>query len=173
MTILNKILQEEQVLEVADKILKTSIEKIKNDLSTNFYNEMSSYLFEHYDNTKDSIHKQLIDEITEEFITDPKSYKFYKLREKLFNENKDFLIQILTDEQIQKTIDSIILGYFSKENHFKRNHINGIIRTINNNWEEFKKDNMFNDSLIEEIDKLKKENLSLKQKLTETSNEED
>ena len=74
METLNKVFTEKQVDEVSDKILKSTIEKIKSELSDKYYNEISSFIYEHYSNASDTIHENLIKEITDEFVNDPKNY---------------------------------------------------------------------------------------------------
>lgn len=100
MNSLDKVFTEENVNEVSEKILKSSIEKIKEEFSNNFYHELDAFVYEHYSNAKDKIEKELIKEITEEFIKEPMNYKYAKLREKLFLENKELLVKTLTDEAI-------------------------------------------------------------------------
>ena len=96
---LNKVFTEQQVEEVSEKILKSTIKKVKSELTNNFYNEMNDFIYQHYNNASDKIHERLIEEITDEFIAEPKDYKFLKLRQKLFNENKEVLTTILIDDE--------------------------------------------------------------------------
>ena len=85
---LNKLFTEEQVNDVATKILKLSVEKINDELRNKFVHEVESWIYEHYLNSKNKIESDLIKEITEEFVKNPMQYKFSALREKLFLENK-------------------------------------------------------------------------------------
>jgi len=155
MKTLNKVFTEEQVNEVSEKILKSSIEKINNDLNSRFYDEMKSFLYEHYQNVSDSIHKELIKEITEEFIKDPLLYKFAGLRQKLFNENKDLLIKTLTDEAIEKNVEDVIWQHTNQNYQFDWKWKNAIIRIILENWNKLKDDERINNGLLREIEQLK------------------
>ena len=111
---LNKVFTEQQVEEVSEKILKSTIKKVKSELTNNFYNEMNDFIYQHYNNASDKIHERLIEEITDEFIAEPKDYKFLKLRQKLFNENKEVLTTILISELLIDFYKS--LDFWSGEN---------------------------------------------------------
>lgn len=94
METLNKIFTEAQAIEIAEKILLATKVKIKGDIADEFYKEVEGYLYKIYSDTKDRIEKELIAEITEEYVKDPTNYKFKDLRDKLWSEHKD-------DERIQ------------------------------------------------------------------------
>ena len=170
MEALNDVFTEKQVDEVSAKILKLTIDKFKDELSGKFYNEMSSFLYEHYSNASDTIHKRLIDEITEEFVTNPKDYKFLKLRQKLFNENKELFISILTDEAIEKSVNNIIWQNTNNDYHFSWKWIDAIIRIIGENWHKFKDDERVNNGLLRKIDSLKSQISHLQEKLNDVQN---
>lgn len=167
METLNEVFTEIQVDEVSDKILKSTIEKIKSELSDKFYNEMSSFIYEHYSNASDTIHKYIVKEITEEFVTDPKNYKFLKLRKKLFNENKDLIIGILTDEAIEKTVENVIWQRTDKSYHFNWKWTDAIVRIIGENWHKFKDDERVNNGLLRKIEQLKSQISHLQEKLND------
>ena len=170
METLNEVFTEKQVDEESDKILKSTIEKIKSELSDKFYNEMSSFIYEHYSNASDTIHENIVKEITEEFVTEPKNYKFFKLRQKLFNENKDLLIGILTDEAIEKTVETVIWQYTDKDYHFNWKWTDAIVRIIGENWNKFKDDERVNNGLLRQIDQLKSQISHLQEKLNDVQN---
>ena len=170
MKTLNEVFTEKQVDEVSDKILKSTIEKIKSELSDKFYNEMSSFIYEHYNNASDTIHENIVKEITEEFVAEPKNYKFLKLRRKLFNENKDLLIGILTDEAIEKTVENVIWQHTDKGYHFNWKWTDAIVRIIGENWHKFKDDERVNNGLLRQIDQLKSQISHLQEKLNDVQN---
>jgi hypothetical protein len=170
METLNEVFTEKQVDEVSDKILKSTIEKIKTELSDQFYNEMSNYIYEHYSNASDAIHKNIVKEITEEFVTEPKKYKFLKLRQKLFNENKDMLISVLTEEAIKKSIETAIWEHTDKSYHFNWKWIDAIVRIIGENWHKFKDDERINNGLLRQIEQLKLQISHLQEKLNDVQN---
>lgn len=167
METLNEVFTEKQVEEVSDKILKSTIGKIKSELADKFYNEMSSFIYEHYSNASDTIHAKIVSEITEEFVTEPKNYKFLKLRQKLFNENKDLLIGILTDEAIETTVESVIFQHTDKGYHFNWRWTDAIVRIISENWHKFKDDERVNNGLLRQIDQLKSQISRLQEKLND------
>jgi len=170
METLNEVFTEKQVDEVSDKILKSTIEKVKSELSDSFYNEMSSFIYEHYMNASDNIHENLIEEITEELVTDPKNYKFFKLRRKLFNENKEVLTKLLTDEAIEKTVENVIWEHTDKGYHFNWKWADAIVRIIGENWHKFKDDERVNNGLLRQIDQLKSQISHLQEKLNDVQN---
>ena len=170
MKTLNEVFTEKQVDEVSDKILKSTIEKIKSELSDKYYNEMSSFIHEHYRNASDTIHENLIKEITDEFVNDPKNYKFLKLRQKLFNENKEQLTKILTDEAIYKTLENVIWQYTNKEYHFSWKWTEALVRIIGENWHKFKDDERVNNGLLRQIEQLKSQISHLQEKLNDIQN---
>lgn len=164
---LDKVFTETQVEEVSEKILKSTVEKFKDELSNKFYNEVHNFLYEHYSNISDTIHEKLINEISEEFISDPKKYKFLKLRQKLFNENKELLIKLLTDEAIEKSVENVIWQHTDKNYYFNWKWNDAIVRIIGENWHKFKDDERINDGLLRQIDQLKSQISNLREKLNE------
>ena len=170
METLNELFTEKQVDEVSNKILKSTIEKIKSELSDKFYNEMNSFIYEHYSNASDEIHEKLIKEITDEFISDPKNYKFLKLRQKLFNENKELLTAIITDEAIEKSVENVIWQHTDKSYHFNWKWTDAIVRIIGENWHKFKDDERVNNGLLRQIEQLKSQISSLQEQLNDVRN---
>ena len=166
---LNKVFTEQQVNEVADKILKSSIEKIKDELSTKFYDEIGSFLDEHYSNKKDQIEKKLIEQITEEYLKNPMLFKYAKLREKMFLENKELLTKTLTDEAIANSVEDVMLQYTHRDYHFSWRWKDEIVRIVLSNWHLFKDDERVNNGLLRQIENLKSQNESLRTQLNEVN----
>lgn len=167
---LNKVFTEEQVNEVSSKILKSSIIKITDELQGKFSQEMESFIYEHYLNSKSKIEGILIDEIVEEFIKNPILFKFAKLREKLFLENKEFLTKTLTDESIMLSVENVIENYTHRNYQFDWRWKDAIIKIIGENWHKFKDDKRVNNSLLRQIESLKSQVNSLQQKLNDVEN---
>lgn len=167
---LDKVFTEKQVDEVSEKILKSTIEKIKSELSDKFYNEMNSFIYEHYSNASDEIHEKLIKEITDEFISEPKNYKFLKLRQKLFNENKELLVTVITDEAIEKSVENVIWQHTDKNYHFNWKWTDAIVRIIGENWHKFKDDERVNNGLLRQIENLKLQISNLQEQLNDVRN---
>lgn len=164
---LNKVFTEQQVKEVSEKILKQTIKKVKSELTNNFYNEMDDFIYQHYNNASDKIHERLIEEITDEFIAEPKDNKFLKLRQKLFNENKEVLTTILIDEAIKKSVENIIWQYTDKSYYFNYIWTDAIVRIIGENWHKFKDDERINNGLLRQIERLKSQISDLQVKLND------
>lgn len=164
---LNKAFTEEQINDASTKILKASITKITDELQGKFSDEMESWIYEHYLNTKSKIESELIRDITEDFIQNPMQYKFAKLREKLFLENKDLLTKTLTDEAIMLSVEKVIQNYTHKNYLFEWRWKDAIVRIIGENWHKFKDDERINNGLLRQIENLKSQVNSLQQKVND------
>lgn len=167
---LNKVFTEEQVNDASTKILKASITKITDELQGKFSQEMESWIYEHYLNSKSKIESELIKDITEEFIQNPMQYKFSKFREKLFLENKDLLTKTLTDEAIMLSVENVIENYTHRNYQFDWKWKDAIVQIIGNNWHNFKDDERVNNGLLRQIENLKSQINSLQQKLNDVEN---
>ena len=162
---LNKLFTEEQINEVSNKILKESITKITDELQGKFCQELESWIYEHYLNSKQKIEKNLIAEIVEKFVENPMDTKFSNLRKKLFLENKELLTGTLTDEAIMLSVETVIKKYTNGDYYFHWQWKDAIIRIIGENWHEFKDDERVNNGLLRQIESLKSQVNSLQQKL--------
>lgn len=151
---LNKIFTEEDVNGVATKVLKSSITKITEELQDKFSQTMESWIYEHYLNSKSKIEKDLIKEITEDFIQNPMQYKFANLREKLFLDNKEFLTKTLTDEAIILSVENVIENYTHRNYQFSWRWMDAIVKIIGDNWHKFKDDERVNNGLLRQIKRL-------------------
>jgi len=167
---LNKIFTEDQVIDVANKILKKTIEKTKDELSNTFYNELENFLYEHYTNCNDKIKNNLIKEITEQFITNPDDYKFKELRDKIFYENKDKILPTLTEEAIKHCMENILLKYTHRNYMFDWQWKDGIVNIILTNWDKFKNDERISMQFGREIDRLNSRIINLQEKLNDIEN---
>ena len=167
---LNKVFTEEQVNDASTKILKASIAKITDELQGKFSQEMESWIYEHYLNSKSKIESELIKDITEEFIQNPMQYKFAKLREKLFLDNKELLTKTLTDEAIMLSVENVIENYTHRNYQFDWRWKDAIVQIIGNNWHKFKDDERVNNGLLRQIENLKSQVNILQQKLNDVEN---
>lgn len=164
---LNKLFTETQINDASTKILKASITKITDELQGVFTQEMESLIYEHYINSKLKIESELIKEITEEFIQNPMQYKFSKLREKLFLENKEMLTKTLTDEAIMLSVENVIENYTHRNYQFDWRWKDAIVKIIGENWHKFIDDERINNVLLRQIENLKSQVNSLQQKLND------
>lgn len=166
---LNKLFTESEVNDVSTKILKQSIDKITEHLQNEFCQEMQSWIYEHYLNSKNKIESDLIKEITEEFVKNPMQYKFAKLREKLFLENKEMLTKTLTDEAIMLSVENTIENYTHRDYQFHWRWKEAIVKIIFQNWSKFQKDEIVNNQLLREISILKTQVFNLQEKVKQIS----
>lgn len=166
---LNQIFTEQEVNDVANKILNSSIEKVKDELSNKFYSEMSSFLDEHYLNKKNEIEKKLIDQIADNYISEPTLYKFSALRQKMFLENKDLIVKTLSEEAIKNSVEDVIMQYTHRDYNFSWKWKDEIVRVILSNWNLFKEDERINDRLLHEIERLKNQISNLQYQLNEVN----
>jgi hypothetical protein len=170
METLDKILTEEQATEVAKKILSKTCKKLIDEINSVFYSETESYLYEIYTNLKSKIETELIDDVTERFIKDPMHYKYYELRKKIFNENKEEILKPLTDDAIIQTMENILLQYTHRENYFNWQWKDGIVKLILENWDKFKDDERINENFGRKLKQLQDQNMKLTNQLNELMN---
>ena len=138
------LFKESEVESFVKLFANKTTEKLKENLLDSFYSEVQDYLYQHYDNIKAKIQGELIGEITEEYIKNPTDYKFKKLREKMFLENKDTLTKVLTDEAIFESVENVIEQYTHRNYHFEWRWKDGIARFILENFDLFKNDERVN-----------------------------
>jgi len=135
---MDKLYNEKKVEELSEKVITSVKEKIQEDVSNSIYQELSNYLYDHYENAKNRVEKELIEQITEEFVKDKKAYKYKKLRDKIFIENRGELTRQLTEEKIFESIEKMVCGYTHKEHAFKWRWEEGIAKIIIKNIDKFK-----------------------------------
>ena len=169
METINQVFTEQQVESVSEKILKLTIEKTKSQLSDVFYNEMKSFLYEHYLNVEPAIYDKLIKDLCDEFIESPMNGKFLKLRRKLFNDNKELLKSLLTDEAIKNSVENVIWSHTQVDYHFSWKWYEAITAIIISNIDKFEQKESVLGGLSREISKLKSQNESLKRRINEIS----
>lgn len=172
MKALNKVFTKEQVVEAANRIFKTTIEKVKDELDGSFYQEMDSFLADHYDKAKKTIENELIKEIADTFIANPTEYKYATLRNRMFEENKDKFIPLLTNDAIFKSVEQVIMNYTHSDYLFDWQWKDGIVRIIADNWHLFKDDERVNNGLLRKIDQLNNHIKGLQAKIRDFNNDE-
>ena len=161
------IYNEEEISKLADTFAKKTTDKLKDDLLGDIYNNVSQYLYEHYDNFKNKIEAELIKSICEEYVKTPAEYKFADLRKKIFNENKEELTKILTDEAIEKSVEDVIEKYTHRDYHFNWRWKDAIVRIILENWDKFKDDERIQMQFGRELDNRNYQIEQLKRQLEE------
>ena len=80
------------------------------------------------------------------------------------------LIGILTDEAIEKTVETVIWKHTDKSYHFNWMWTDAIVRIIGENWHKFKDDERVNNGLLRQIDQLKSQISHLQEKLNDVQN---
>jgi len=165
------LFDEKTVIELGDKILKELAVRIKKEIGDKFYNEYEQYLYEIYDNATDEIKNRLIRKMADKFIENPNEYKYEDLRKKLWEENKEKLTKTLTDEAIQKNLETIILEFTNKKHHFDWHWLDGIVNVIMNNWDRFKNNKRIEYNIQREITRLKDQVKYLKKELADERGE--
>lgn len=164
------IFNEEDINKVVEVFTKKTIDKLKEDLLDDIYKAISEYLYEHYRNNKDKIEEELINSICEEYVKNPLEYKYSKLREKIFNEHKEELSKVLTNEGIEKSVEDVMMKYTTRNYHFSWKWKDEIVRFILEHWNDFKNDERINQGLLREIENKKVYINSLKERLNDISN---
>jgi len=153
METLKKVFTEADVEIGAERVLTAAIYKITETLSGSFYHEMESYLHEFYINAKDKIHEELIKEISDEYISNPADYKFDVLRKKMFLENKDLLVETLTDAAISENVNAVIWRHLGSEYHFSWKWKDAIAAFAVENYAKLKDDDRIKCEMIKRIER--------------------
>lgn len=165
------IYKEEDINNFVDSFAKKTTEKLKEDLLNDFYGTVHDYIYEHYNNFKDDVERELINSITEKYKKDPKDYKFSELRKKMFVENKEEITKVLTDEAIYESVEKVIEQYTHKDYRFNWRWKEGIVKIIWENWHKFKDDEKIKNGFDRIIDRQKERITFLENKLIEIKNE--
>lgn len=169
METLKLIYDEDKVAEIAEKILATTKEKIKEQIANEYYKKLDGYLYEHYTNNKDRIKQEMIKEISDEYVANPANYQFGELRKKIFEENKDAIVGALTDDAIFKNMDDVLQEYTHRNSTWGWRWKDGIVKLIKKNWDLFKDDERIVSGLGREIENLKYQNQQLQERLNAIS----
>ena len=163
------VYKEEDVIKLADEFAKKSVDKLKGDLVDAFYQDVSNYLHEHYQNNQNRIERQLISSICEEYVKDPKNYKFADLRKKMFLENKEEIVKTLSDEAIASSVENVIEQRISRDYHFEWRWKDGIAKFVVENLEMFKEDKRVQEWITRDIKRRDDRIAWLEEKLREVS----
>ncbi len=116
MTPIESVFKEEDVTNVASKVLKEVTTKISDNISESFHKEMESYLYEIYDNFDRSLKYKLINETADKYISDPNNYKYRAIRDKLFIENRETIIDSIANDLIETKFNAILIHNINSEN---------------------------------------------------------
>jgi hypothetical protein len=164
----NPLFTQEEVEKFGVKVLEKITAGVKGQIGDAFYDEMSSYLFEHYSNANDRIKEKVIEQVTEEFVNDLKSYKFSKLREKLFLEHKKEITEVLTEEMFKTQIENIVQEYtFRKSYQFDWQWKAGLARFITKNAQLFVDDEKIQEYFLRQLSQKDEVINQLKRRLNE------
>lgn len=160
-------LNEKEISEVAERVLASVRDGIKDQIADAFYLELSNYLHEHYENHKERIQTELIREIQDEFIKNPTLYKYRGLRSKLYEENKIEITNAITedviDEGISNTFGMCPYRMFSYDWRRK----DGIVKAILANWRKLKEDSDIRSLFVDELNKRQSKIEDLEKKILE------
>jgi hypothetical protein len=133
--------------------------KIEDDIQAAFYEDIKDFLYEHYVNASDDIKLDLIRKIATDFGENNKKFDYSDIRTRLFQDHKDELIPLLTDEAIFKNVENVIMDYSHRKDHyFKWKWEEGIARAIFENAETLLEHSRIQRDLLHKIDRLKSQN---------------
>ncbi len=151
MTPIESVFKEEDVTNVASKVLKEVTTKISDNISESFHKEMESYLYEIYDNFDRSLKYKLINETADKYISDPNNYKYRAIRDKLFIENRETIIDSIANDLIETKLNAILIHNSNSENWLAWQWKDGIVKFIQNNWVDFEADERINNGLLAQV----------------------
>jgi uncharacterized membrane protein YheB (UPF0754 family) len=148
---LEEVMSEEKYIEIASNILEKVKKKIDSELTETWYQEMQCYLYDQYSNVANNIEDKLIDKIAGSYLKEPESYKFKQIRQKMFEDNKEKLTSIITDDMVKEHLENVFLEYTNEHYYFNWQWLGGIVKTICKNWELFEHNKRINERIVCEI----------------------
>lgn len=167
---MNQLFTEKQVEELGEKVLADVRDKVKEQIGDAIYSHLGSFLYEHYTNMGDKIKGELIKEITEQYIKNPKDYNYKDLRRKIWEENKNEIVKTLTDEAIKDSVENVIMEYTHRDYFFSWQWKDNIVKIILKNWDKFKDDERIKAQFGRELENRQSYINSLEQQLKEIKN---
>jgi hypothetical protein len=130
-----------------------ALKKTMEDAACEFEISVRDNAWQSYQYHKDKIDNTLIEEIVGRFKGDPTSFKFNGLREKLFEENKEKLIPILTQDAVSRALDIVLNRYTHLDHYFSWRWKDEILRYVLENWDKLKDDKRINDGILRDKQK--------------------
>ena len=96
------IFTEEQITDFALKYAEKTIEKMKKDIFNDIYEDISHFVYEHYDNASGNMKRSLISNMAKNAIDDKfDGYDFKELRRNICIENLDLFRGFVNNELIE------------------------------------------------------------------------
>ncbi len=164
---MSELFTEDQVKELAQKTLDKVSQKVREEFVDSFYDQVSMFLEDHYQNARERIDDRLIEQIAERFRKDPSGHKFRDLRLKMFEENQESVTALLTDEVLERGVERVILEHTNKEYWFEWKWKDQIAQFIANNWELFENDKRIGESFVRRFGQQEGQIKYLKERLGE------
>lgn len=159
---------QEEIEGVAKSVFDKAIEKIKAEITDNYYNEITSYLYEHFSNFNDRVRRDMIEKLAEEFGSDPSKYEYAKIRKSAYESHKDEILASLTKEVIESGISKAMKGYCDEAYHYSWQWKDEIAKFIIGNKYLFLDDERINAKFLRELQNKDEYIESLKRQIQET-----
>jgi hypothetical protein len=157
---MENIFTEEQMGEFAKQAVAKfmpEMKKMMDNASCEFENAITDNAWQMYNNHKEKIDRELIAEITERFKKEPENHRFNDLREKLFEENKESIIPVLTQDAVSRALDIVLNRYTHQHYYFSWRWKEEILRFVLENWDKLKDDARINQGILSDKQKDKEE----------------
>jgi polyhydroxyalkanoate synthesis regulator phasin len=168
-SILKTYFPPKKVEELAKEIIKEATKQHDEAIQT-FYNSLENSLYEHYENLEERVKYNLIREITEEFVKNPKDSRFKDLRIKLFKENQDLFIPLLTEEQVTKEVEDVLFEYTFRPHYWNNRWNEKIANFILKNINDYAENETIRRVFTDQLKNQKHEINRLKDKISELTN---
>lgn len=159
-----KIFNEKDIEQTAKKFIDDVKDDFEKVVFGKIYDRLEDYIYEHYSNASDKIEGELISKLADEYVQNPKEYKYEAIRKKLFEENKETIVENLQNHAILKTVESIILDYSNTDYYFNWQWHKGITDIIMENLYTLLERGVEN-KLLEELRILKRNNELLQKRI--------
>jgi len=164
---------EEKANEISQKVLNSVLASITEKINGEFRNETESFLYENYMNASDKIKGDLIKELADLFVKDPLQYKYKAIRDRIFEENREVIVNQLTEGAIYDMLNNIFWQNTQVTAPFHWKWKEGVVDIILKNWDTLKDDERIINSFGREISTLKRKITQLESQVLSLQETED
>lgn len=104
---MNRIFDNDKVDTFLGKVIANLIpelEQVTKAMWNDFYSEIISYSYEHYNNIEDDVKRRLMRDFVNDYAKDPDNGKFKDIRESLWTEHRDEIMESLLKDGIEEEL---------------------------------------------------------------------
>ncbi len=136
-------LQPEEIEKIAEDVLNNTFKKVIKNLTNDFYNSLSGFLYEHTDNYQDTVMKEAMDLIIgKKWARYRDNYNLKELRVRIYKEHKEEFDKRITEQVIDTEIKRYFNLFLTDEDETGWRYVdleNKIVEWICDNYKKSKK----------------------------------